>query len=321
MFKWYARSSVCYIYLTDFKFPVHPQHLGSEHDIRAWYHCIWPTMSPIFKASAWFRRGWTLQELLAPKSSHISFLDVNWTLIGHLSDLLEDVSAATGIAKLFLTEMRFQDPRRQRNVSIARIMSWASRRITSREEDVAYCLLGLFNVHMPLLYGEGATKAFYRLQIEIMKESDDESLFAWTSNREVSGLLAHSPACFANSENILSFGPGNRPPYSMTHKGLAFSQPRLQLPEMRHADRPFRLYLNCFRRPDGYEDWLRLSISAQHPIFLLFTWHGKRDRCTAFRRFCNVLESSQDLTLHGLNQELLHGETRVIHVIEPQGGR
>ncbi|KAI4269768.1 MAG: hypothetical protein LQ337_007089 [Flavoplaca oasis] len=169
-------------------------------------------MSPIFKASAWFRRGWTLQELLAPKSSHISFLDVNWTLIGHLSDLLEDVSAATGIAKLFLTEMRFQDPRRQRNVSIARIMSWASRRITSREEDVAYCLLGLFNVHMPLLYGEGATKAFYRLQIEIMKESDDESLFAWTSNREVSGLLAHSPACFANSENILSFGPGNRPP-------------------------------------------------------------------------------------------------------------
>ncbi|KAL8976429.1 MAG: hypothetical protein Q9205_007560 [Flavoplaca limonia] len=319
MFKWYARSSVCYIYLSDFEFPVHEQELGSEHDIQAWYHRIWPTMSPNFKASAWFTRGWTLQELLAPKTSQISFLDGNWTLIGHLSDLLDDVSAATGIAKMFLTEMGFRNQQRQAGVSIARIMSWASRRNTSREEDVAYCLLGLFNVHMPLLYGEGAANAFHRLQVEIMKESDDESLFAWTSNREFSGLLAPSPACFANSENILtSRYAGIRPPYSMTNKGLALSVPRLHLPEMEDNYHLFRIYLNCFRPPDGYQDSQGSLIIAQHPISLLLTGIDEGASCRASRRFCDVLESSEDLTLHDLNQEFLHGETRVIHVFEPQ---
>jgi hypothetical protein len=74
-------------------------------------------------------------------------------------------------------------------------MSWVSRRQTTKKEDTAYCLLGLFDVNMPLLYGEG-DKAFMRLQHELLKNSDDESIFAWTANVESSGLLATSPAWF-----------------------------------------------------------------------------------------------------------------------------
>lgn len=64
-------------------------------------------------------------------------------------------------------------------VSVAKRMSWAADRVTTKAEDMAYCLMGLFNVSMPLLYGEGGRKAFVRLQEEIMKDSDGQSLFAW----------------------------------------------------------------------------------------------------------------------------------------------
>jgi hypothetical protein len=72
----------------------------------------------------------------------------------------------------------------------------AARRVTTRDEDIAYCLMGLFNVHMPIIYGEGLQKAFKRLQWEIIKMSPDETLFAWHADRETSGLLADSPADF-----------------------------------------------------------------------------------------------------------------------------
>ena len=75
-------------------------------------------------------------------------------------------------------------------------MSWASRRVTTRTEDTAYCLLGIFDVNMPLLYGE-REKAFFRLQEEIIKQSDDHSLFAWANyDYKHPGLLADSPTAF-----------------------------------------------------------------------------------------------------------------------------
>jgi ankyrin repeat protein len=85
-------------------------------------------------------------------------------------------------------------------------MSWASKRKTTRAEDLAYCLMGMFGINMPLLYGEGE-KAFTRLQEEIMKVSDDHSLFAWKSSEKYSGLLATSPAAFFNSGEIIPFNP------------------------------------------------------------------------------------------------------------------
>jgi len=108
-------------------------------------------------------------------------------------------------------------------------MSWASKRETSRTEDIAYCLMGIFDINMPLLYGEGK-KAFLRLQLEILKRSDDESIFAWISPAwemvNIShGLLATSPSWFAESKGISPFRYWDRPPYSMTNQGLEFRVP------------------------------------------------------------------------------------------------
>jgi len=109
-------------------------------------------------------------------------------------------------------------------------MSWAAKRETTRLEDQAYCLLGIFGVNMPPLYGEGPN-AFFRLQLEIMRISNDESLFAWEDKRVLSqfvtsgGLLAPSPIFFRYSYDIISLAPPRvkRPPYSMTNKGLEIS--------------------------------------------------------------------------------------------------
>jgi len=87
-------------------------------------------------------------------------------------------------------------------------MSWAGKRVATRVEDQAYCLLGLFGISMPMLYGEGE-KAFIRLQEEIMKDYNDEALFAWrdeNADREKrTGLLATSPSMFKDSSNFFSY--------------------------------------------------------------------------------------------------------------------
>ncbi|PWY93711.1 hypothetical protein BO94DRAFT_422855, partial [Aspergillus sclerotioniger CBS 115572] len=124
--------------------------------------------------SRWFSRGWTLQELIAPKEVH--FYNTNWIMIrtkysaGTLEQLLENI---TGIPGQCLAQHRSPY-----SYSVAQRMCWASMRQCKRVEDIAYFLLGIFDVNMPLLYGEGP-RAFVRLQEEIMKEIDDHSLFAW----------------------------------------------------------------------------------------------------------------------------------------------
>lgn len=220
MFRWYAEAVECYAYLSDVRFI---QGLDSRKSF-AW--------------SAWFTRGWTLQELLAPVN--VIFLDQAWNRIGTKRELLAEISAATGIADQYLKNMC--------TASVASKMSWISRRETSRVEDIAYCLLGIFDVNMPLLYGEGE-KAFLRLELEIIKQSDDESIFAWTSPFYAgsSGLLALWPSAFANSADISSTASTyeikemailERQPYSMTNKGLEIFVPRLDLPT---------LTLNCWK--------------------------------------------------------------------------
>lgn len=108
-----------------------------------------------FQESKWFTRGWTLQELLAPND--VVFFDRKWHEIGHAKDLSEEIHQATGIEGRYLN---FPD-----QASTAMKMSWAATRETTKGEDRAYSLLGLFDVNMPLLYGEGERKAFLRLQL------------------------------------------------------------------------------------------------------------------------------------------------------------
>lgn len=96
-------------------------------------------------------------------------------------------------------------------------------RRTTRSEDIAYSLLGLFNINMPLLYGERGFRAFFRLQLEIAKSTDDESIFAWTApTNQPCGMFAPWPSAFAPFGNIkaLPLDPEDRIPWQWTNKGL-----------------------------------------------------------------------------------------------------
>ena len=169
-----------------------------------------------FRKSRWFTRGWTLQELLAPRN--VVFHDKDWREFGSRLSLSEQISLVTGIQVGHLFNMN--------DASAAQKMSWASGRKTRRVEDMAYSLMGIFDVNMPLLYGEGE-KAFIRLQHEIIKSTDDESIFAWTDHELAkSGMFAKSPKAFAGSRNVVRIIDGDplyvrRTPYAVTNRGLA----------------------------------------------------------------------------------------------------
>jgi hypothetical protein len=104
-------------------------------------------------------------------------------------------------------------------------MAWAARRQTAREEDLAYALMGLFGVSMPILYGEGLKKAFRRLQLEIIQATTDQSIFVWRADRPTSGLLADSPRDFAGSALNFVWRNTTLQPYSMTNLGLYINLP------------------------------------------------------------------------------------------------
>ena len=255
MYKWYERSAECYVHLADVEFSHHELSLKLQSEERFWQAPDgWASLRDRFSKSSWFERGWTLQELIAPK--YIVFYDSYWNEIGPLVRFFKDVAKVTGIDESYL----ISGPGIQRWSSVAMRMSWASHRHTSREEDIAYYLLGLFDINMPLLYGEGAEKAFIRLQTEIMKDSDDESLFAWTSDQTSSSLLAERPSYFANSGDItLPYDNGGiwRPPYSLTNQGLEIALPQkhivLSQGLLSRGDtivRHHRLYLRCGRWSD-----------------------------------------------------------------------
>lgn len=228
MFKWYRSSAICYAYLCDLA------ELGLEN-------------------SRWFTRGWTLQEMIAPRE--LWFYDRNWTVQGSKSILLDKLHEITGIDNTALRggNLRF--------FSVARKMSWASKRQTTREEDTAYCLLGIFDISMPLLYGEGS-KAFIRLQEEIIKEYDDESLFAWRSTAfgHTSGLLAPSPAAFSLSANIvpcLTQAPMLTGPITVTSRGIRLEVPVEKFDEAKAA---YLVRLNCKSVSFAWDRGMRVGI-------------------------------------------------------------
>ena len=174
-----------------------------------------------FQVSRWFTRGWTLQELLAPRL--VIFHDRDWIQFGSKSSLEAEVSAATGIGIDHLREPR--------EASAAQKLCWASRRATTRIEDEAYCLLGLFDVNIPLIYGEGR-KAFRRLQEEIISSYNDHSIFAWDDEpapnlivhgNSTSSMLADSPGRFVHSGSIIQCGRDSsfRRPCSFVNRGVS----------------------------------------------------------------------------------------------------
>ena len=236
MYKWYEKAELCYAFLADVSATTNPVQRSTE-----------------FAGSRWFTRGWTLQELLAPVN--LAFFNCEWTRIGEKMGLSKIISETTGIDEQVLTGAKAMQA-----ASVARRMSWAAVRQTTRKEDSAYCLMGLFEVNMPMLYGEG-DRAFVRLQEEIMKNSDDQSLFAWVnpdaSSESYHGLLAKSPRDFAYSNSIFPYEDWEpRPPYSMGNRGLCIEFP------IRNRDEGGDIYLaalDCPAPPD-YEDSSFLAI-------------------------------------------------------------
>ncbi|KAM5546178.1 hypothetical protein V8D89_000304 [Ganoderma adspersum] len=154
MYEWYGRADVCYAYLAD----VPP---GANHQAEG----------SAFRQSRWFTRGWTLQELIAPR--RVEFLSQDWAPIGSKHVLVRLVESVTKISSKALLHLESLD-----KFSVAQRLSWAANRETTRREDRAYSLLGIFDIHMPTLYGEG-DRAFRRLQELIMQRVPDQSLFAW----------------------------------------------------------------------------------------------------------------------------------------------
>ena len=175
---------------------------------------------------------WTLQELIAPK--HMAFFDRDWKFLGTKHDLLDQLSTITRIDKAALRNGEDLSA-----YTIAKKMSWAAERSSTRIEDVAYSLVGIFNVNMPLLYGEGR-KAFIRLQEEIMKHSADQSLFAWGYLKENDksvrlpnarwkntylGFLAESPDDFRMSADVEGYSTDQNSTWMTTNKGIQVNFP------------------------------------------------------------------------------------------------
>ena len=177
MFAYYQEAAVCHAYLAD---------VDDYTDLEA------------FRKSRWFTRGWTLQELLAPAC--MFFLSRTWEVIGSKALLAYVISAASGISTDHLADFN--------QACVAQKMFWASHRQTTRVEDRAYCLLGLFGINLPLLYGE-RQNAFLRLQLEIIRVSQDDSIFTWTESSGVNysehgrrrklNMLANDPSQFLES--------------------------------------------------------------------------------------------------------------------------
>ncbi|KAH7408911.1 heterokaryon incompatibility protein-domain-containing protein [Cadophora sp. MPI-SDFR-AT-0126] len=153
MFRWYRDAAKCYVFLSDVPRPTVD---GGDRS----HQFPW---EPAIRRSKWFTRGWTLQELIAPKS--VEFYSKDREFLGDKKSLERHICEVTGIPSKALRGSPLA------NFSVAERMSWIEARQTTRKEDMAYSLLGIFDVSMPLIYGEGRENAFKRVREEINKNS------------------------------------------------------------------------------------------------------------------------------------------------------
>ncbi|KAK6849476.1 hypothetical protein PG995_013309 [Apiospora arundinis] len=215
MFEWYRRAKVCYVYVSDYSL----SHGAYDKKGKGPF---------VLGQSRWFRRSWTLQELIAP--SHVVFYSREWKRIGAKTDttLCQTIASITGISPGVLLE-----PDGYKAASTAQRMSWAASREATRGEDHAYSLFGIFEINMAPLYGEGPERAFRRLQEEIIRTNTDDSILAWLPSDESSdprlpSALAPSPKCFMRTGAVVHFVSQwalEIDHFSMTPRGLQIEAP------------------------------------------------------------------------------------------------
>ncbi|KAK0719230.1 heterokaryon incompatibility protein-domain-containing protein [Lasiosphaeris hirsuta] len=311
MYSWYHRAAVCYAYLPDV------QHGGQRGAYRMW--------KDDFAESRWFLRGWTLQELLAPRK--LQFFGAGWKLLGTKASLARTIVKATGIDRRSLL-----DPTQIRRIPAARRMCWAIRRSTTKPEDIAYSLMGLFGVSMPILYGEGAEVAFTRLQTEIIKRTPDQSLFAWgilgqedapvhhhTKLEEFDDdaqtgtlpILARSPRDFAGMERVVLATPTvprDVEEHEMTHRGLKIKVKLVQAGKGKHASAQ-RYYIASLDCRHEFEDPIdRLGIllaETEVPNVLVRTRTRKHTRV-----------SGEDLESEGCKERTVYISNEVAAAVD-----
>ncbi|EJF67323.1 HET-domain-containing protein [Dichomitus squalens LYAD-421 SS1] len=247
MYNLYRHASQCYVFLRDVDDDDDPRQRASQ-----------------FRRSEWFRRGWTLQELIAP--AVLVFLSKTWTPVGTKDSLARVVQQITkidaGVLKGYVPLA---------TIPVGVRMSWAANRDTTREEDKAYSLLGIFGIHMTPIYGEGH-RAFVRLQRAILEHIPDDTLLGWgrtlylntpadfgllssdhTSANHELGFYAPSPQLFKSTSDlkpipqsalIMLLGLSSESPYptiyANTRHGVSAHLPLLYV---RHEDHPIDITL------------------------------------------------------------------------------
>ena len=270
MFRWYKSAAMCYVYLSDVS--------RGEDVLEA------------IRNSRWFTRGWTLQELLA--SRNIIFFAKDWSNLGYMGSFSElnlhressgasDVSPCTDLTTLVSQVTRIPKDylsreKKLEQACIAQRMCWASHRQTTRPEDRAYSLMGIFDINMPIMYGEGLEKAFFRLQREICNGTSDQSIFAWYHSDRISyRLLADSPDCFQNSGEVMRSYPGralgfrsSNSAFYLTNLGLRITLPfrtRGMIRNVHTLDKDQgHARLHCYiEGQDGERKQLGLSLTYQ----------------------------------------------------------
>jgi hypothetical protein len=203
MFRWYRNASICIAYLAN------TSSIDEFHN------------------DEWFTQGWTLQELLAPRT--IRFFRKDWApLTNHINDkdshaanqpILDIITEVTGISSQDL--QTFIPGPFQVNTR----MVWAADRKTTRSKDIAYSLMGIFDVSIPIAYGEGAQRVFFRLVEAIMQASNDPGVLNWAGKpaqiHKLSTASPSTPACYVgHPDNNRSLAANEKHEFTMTNRGL-----------------------------------------------------------------------------------------------------
>lgn len=264
MFRWYRNSHICIV------------HLSGTEDLAA----LERQQRGGTKIDVWFTRGWTLQELLAP--SQIKFYGTNWQPLVPLYDSKSDRVSDTIMRKIEkitnipLRDLKSFSPGTNR---VPEKMLWASKRRTTRVEDIAYCLIGIFDVSLMIAYGEG-NRAFFRLMEEIMKRYDKWDVFLWSGKcSHYNAALPYDPRCYpvgyqetlvkrrheADNEeewNTAIYGIGDRL-FALTNHGLRIKVLCLSVELQQTRDEPHNSRYLTFRHPEFNHDVVVRHIGAK----------------------------------------------------------